>query len=103
MIHLTYTQPDGTDLQVQAAEGTLMTAAVEHQVAGIVGECGGVCSCATCHVAIDPDWADRVGLAGEAEAAMLEFTDGTTPTSRLGCQVPLRPELDGQRVRVVAP
>jgi 2Fe-2S ferredoxin len=101
LIEITYTQPDGQPVKVAAAGGSLMTAAVENQVDGIVGECGGVCSCATCHVQIDPAWADRVGPPSDAEAAMLELSDGVGPTSRLGCQVELRPELDGLEVKVV--
>lgn len=101
MAHITYITPDGEEVIVEASGGNLMTAAVENQVKGIDGECGGVCSCATCHVQIDTTWMVRVGPAGNAEAAMLELDDNATDTSRLGCQVPIRPELDGLKVRVV--
>ncbi len=83
------------------AEGTLMQTAVANQVPGIGGDCGGVCSCATCHVKIDPAWAENVGPAGDAEAGMLELEDEVDDSSRLGCQVKLTPELDGLVVRVV--
>jgi 2Fe-2S ferredoxin len=98
---ITYITPDGQQVVVEAATGSLMTAAVDKDVDGIEGECGGVCSCATCHVHIDPAWVDRVGPANDAEAAMLELDDHVTPASRLGCQVPIRPELDGLKVQVV--
>jgi 2Fe-2S ferredoxin len=98
---ITYTTPDGKPVVVDATTGTLMTAAVENQVDGIEGACGGVCSCATCHVHIDPAWIDRVGPPNDTEAAMLELDDHVTPASRLGCQVPIRPELDGLKVQVV--
>ncbi|MEM7809475.1 MAG: 2Fe-2S iron-sulfur cluster-binding protein [Planctomycetota bacterium] len=103
MAKITYTQPNGQDVVVDAADGSLMTAAVANQVEGIEGDCGGVCSCATCHVHIDPDWMDRVGQPNDAEADMLELDDDTDETSRLGCQVPITPELDGLKVRVAEP
>jgi ferredoxin, 2Fe-2S len=72
-----------------------------HGVPGITGDCGGVCSCATCHVKIDPAWVEKVGPAGEAEAGMLELEDEVEDNSRLGCQVKLTDDLDGLVVRVV--
>jgi 2Fe-2S ferredoxin len=101
LARITYITPDGEEIVVEASGGSLMTAAVENQVKGIDGECGGVCSCGTCHVHVDAAWVDRVGPAGEAEAAMLELDDHVTGASRLGCQVPIRPQLDGLKVRVV--
>ncbi len=101
MARITYVTPDQEVVVVEAANGTLMTAAVQNQVKGIDGECGGVCSCATCHVQIDPEWVDRVGPPNDAESAMLELDEHVTPASRLGCQVPIRPELDGLKVQVV--
>lgn len=101
MARITYITPAGHQVVVEASGGSLMTAAVQNQVEGIEGACGGVCSCATCHVHIDPEWMDQVGPAGDTEAAMLELDDNVTSASRLGCQVPIRPELDGLQVRVV--
>ena len=101
MPKVTYITPDGETVIVENAEGTLMSAAVANQVDGIDGDCGGVCSCATCHVHIDPAWAEKVGPAVDFEDDMLEFEDERGETSRLGCQVNLTPELDGLLVRVV--
>jgi 2Fe-2S ferredoxin len=74
---------------------------VENNVKGIDGECGGVCSCGTCHVHIDSAWIEIVGPPGADEAAMLELDDLVTPASRLGCQIEIRAELDGLKVQVV--
>ena len=71
------------------------------QVKGIEGECGGVCSCATCHIYIDPAWMDKVGPASKVEQGMLDLEDHASKCSRLGCQVKLTPELDGLIVKVV--
>ncbi|BAM04243.1 2Fe-2S iron-sulfur cluster-binding protein [Phycisphaera mikurensis] len=101
MPQVTYITPAGETRVVENAEGTLMSAAVANQVEGIDGDCGGVCSCATCHVHVDPAWQEKVGPATAAEEGMLELEDEATEASRLGCQVTLTPELDGLVVRVV--
>ncbi len=62
--------------------------------------CGGCCSCATCHVIVDPEWAERVGPASEDERDLLESSDHFTLTSRLSCQIEITPALDGLRVRI---
>lgn len=101
MPKVTYITPSGDKLVVDSEEPNLMRAAVENGVEGILGDCGGVASCATCHVHIDPDWIDKVGPATEIEQGMLELEDDVNENSRLGCQVKLTPELDGLVVRVV--
>ncbi len=101
MPKITYITPDGEEVVVENASGDLMSAAVESGVEGIAGDCGGVCSCGTCHVHIDPAWLERVGTATDVEQDMLELEEGFAEASRLGCQVELTPELDGLVVRVV--
>ena len=101
MPKVTYITPGGETVIIEQAEGTLMSAAVDNLVDGIDGDCGGVCSCATCHVHIDPEWLAKVGPASEIEMGMLELEDELSPSSRLGCQVELTDAMDGLRVRVV--
>lgn len=101
MPKITYVTPSGDKIVVDSEEPNLMRAAVKNSVEGILGDCGGVASCATCHVHIDPQWIDKVGPASEIEQGMLELEDEVCETSRLGCQVELTPELDGLVVRVV--
>jgi ferredoxin, 2Fe-2S len=79
---------------------SLMQLALTHGVPGIVGECGGVMSCATCHVYVDEAWFGRLPVPQQAELDMLEFADEPTAFSRLGCQIKVRDELDGLVVRV---
>lgn len=98
---ITYITPNGDTKTIENAEGNLMTVAVANQIEGIDGDCGGVCSCGTCHVHVDPEWVEKVGPASESEAGMLELEDEVTDRSRLGCQVKLTPELDGLVVKVV--
>ena len=98
----TWKPADGREITLDMAEGlTLMEAATARGVPGIIGECGGSLSCATCHVVVDPAWADRAGEAGPFEEDMLDITEaGRQPTSRLSCQLKMRAELDGIVVSV---
>lgn len=88
-------------MTIDADEGNLMEIAREHGVDGIDGNCGGVCSCSTCHVRVKPEWMERVGPATEDEKDLLSFDSSADERSRLGCQVELTPELDGLVVEVV--
>ncbi|SEP63128.1 ferredoxin, 2Fe-2S [Streptomyces sp. yr375] len=94
--------PDGTERKVTAAPGTvLMQAAVANGVAGIVAECGGNASCATCHVYLDDAQSALAGEPGDVEDEMLDFTAAERrPTSRLSCQVRLSDALDPMLVHV---
>ena len=62
--------------------------------------CGGCCSCATCHVHIDPAFADRLPKMGEDENDLLDSTDHRNETSRLSCQIPVSDALDGLIVTI---
>lgn len=64
--------------------------------------CGGCCSCATCHVHIDPKDFDKLGALSDDENDLLDSSDHRTATSRLSCQIPFTEALDGLRV-VIAP
>ncbi|MEN1677954.1 MAG: 2Fe-2S iron-sulfur cluster-binding protein [Planctomycetota bacterium] len=101
MPQVTYITPDGEQVTVEARRGDLMTLAVKHGVAGIEGNCGGVCACGTCHVQVDESWFEKAGPASDDELGVLEFEDSAGPTSRLSCQIKLTAELDGIVVRVV--
>ena len=64
--------------------------------------CSGVMACSTCHVHVDPQWLDAVGPPSEEEEDMLDLAFDRRVTSRLGCQLQLRPELDGLRISLPA-
>lgn len=88
-------------LPVTARPGTtLMEAARDAGVPGIIAECGGACVCATCHVHVAPEWRAATGVPSETEAEMLDFAWGADETSRLSCQIRLTETMDGLTVRV---
>ena len=81
---------------------SVMQAAVGESVRGIIGDCGGACSCATCHVYVDAAWISKVGKMESSEAALLEEVCDVKSNSRLSCQIKVTDELDGLVVRLPA-
>ncbi|MCL4182892.1 MAG: 2Fe-2S iron-sulfur cluster binding domain-containing protein [Burkholderiaceae bacterium] len=103
MPHITYIESDGTTHRVEADAGrSLMQIAVEHAIPGILGDCGGACSCATCHAYVDTAWISRLPPRSESEAFMLEGVADLRENSRLCCQIRVQPDLDGMIVRLPA-
>ncbi len=101
MPKITYVQPDGKERVIDAAAGTtVMETAIDNDVAGIVAECGGACSCATCHVYVDPAWLAKLPAPDAQEDGMLDCVLERRANSRLSCQLVLREDLDGLVVRV---
>ncbi|HKP07869.1 MAG TPA: 2Fe-2S iron-sulfur cluster-binding protein [Microbacterium sp.] len=100
MPSVTYIAPDGKETTLDAHDGhSVMETAVKHGVRGIVAECGGACSCATCHVYVDEGFAALVGPPNAVEDDMLEGTASERrDSSRLSCQIRMRAELEGLRV-----
>ena len=86
----------GQSYEVDAQSGaSLMDTAVYNGVAGIVADCGGACSCATCHVYIDPQWQTKLPQVGDDEQALLEFAIDPRENSRLSCQIDITDDMDG--------
>jgi 2Fe-2S ferredoxin len=101
MPRVTYIEPDGTPREIEAANGTtVMETAVDNNVDGIVAECGGACSCATCHVYVDESWLEKLRPPDAQEDGMLDCVLDRRPNSRLSCQIELSDALDGLLVRV---
>ena len=102
MPKVTFIEADGMRREVDATPGdSAMQAATHNGVAGIIGECGGSCICATCHCYVDEAWMERLGPPGDAEAELLEFeAHAVRPESRLACQIVITDALDGLVLRV---
>jgi 2Fe-2S ferredoxin len=96
MVKINFVDFGGTARGVEAEAGsTVMEAAVKNGIPGIEAECGGACACATCHVYVDPAWAEAVGAPESMEEDMLDFAYDVRPNSRLACQIRVRETLDG--------
>ncbi len=101
MVSITFIERDDTRKTVEAEPGySIMEVAIRNGIEGIVAECGGQCSCATCHVYVEGDFLDKVGKPVDDEEGMLEFSDNRQPNSRLGCQIAIADDMDGMTVRV---
>ena len=101
MATITFITDDDVSVLVEAQPGqTMMEAAVAADVEGILAECGGACSCATCHVILDERWMEKLGKPNPLEAGMLEFSSNAMERSRLCCQIDVSEELDGMVVKV---
>lgn len=101
MPNVHFVLPGGQVQTVDAKDDwSLMEAAREAGVPGIVAECGGRGLCSTCHVVVEESWLDIVGPPNELEMITLDMAPDVTDASRLSCQVKVRPEFEGLRVRV---
>jgi len=101
MAKITYIEFDGKSHVVDVSPGlSVMEGAIENNIPGIEAECGGACSCATCHVYVDPAWTGVTGEAAFLEQDMLESALDLEDSSRLSCQIEVSDELDGLVVRL---
>jgi 2Fe-2S ferredoxin len=101
MPKITYIEHDGTQHTIDADVGsTVMNAALDNLVPGIDADCGGECSCATCHVMVHADWMAKTGSPSEAEESMLDLNPEREASSRLSCQIPVTQDLDGLIVQL---
>ena len=92
---------NGTEHVVDANNGeSIMIAATSNLVPGIDADCGGECSCATCHVLIDAEWMAKLEPRTEQEESMLDLNPDRTDESRLSCQIPMSDDLDGITVKL---
>jgi 2Fe-2S ferredoxin len=92
---------DGTEHVVEGQVGSsVMQTAIDNMVPGIIGDCGGNCSCATCHGYVDPDWLSKLTPMDENETVMLDGVMRVEDNSRLTCQITVTEELDGLVVRL---
>jgi 2Fe-2S ferredoxin len=103
MPRITFVHSDATSTTIEARPGvTVMEAARANNVKGIKAECGGECSCSTCHCYVDAAWLDLLPPKRDDEASLVEFAWEPRPTSRLACQILLTEALDGLVLHVPA-
>ena len=99
-----FVSSSGERREVEAAGGlSLVEVATQNDIEEIEAECGGACSCATCHVLVAVEWLDKLPAIRMTEDEMLGILeDKRQPNSRLGCQIVMTPELDGLVVQTPA-
>ncbi len=99
---MTFIDPDGVRHEVDAPAGLSLLDIAQRNDIDIEGACEGSMACSTCHVIVDPGDYGRLPRASEDEEDMLDLAFGLTRTSRLGCQIIMREELDGLTVSLPA-
>ena len=98
---ITYILPNGDERAIEVPNGqSVMDGSVRNNLPGIVAECGGSCSCATCHVFVRGLATGTFDEPTGEEADLLEFIDGVEPESRLACQLIISEAAEGIRVTV---
>jgi 2Fe-2S ferredoxin len=101
MPQLTVVTRQGEERTVEGEVGlSVMEVIRDHGFDELLALCGGCCSCATCHVHVDPAFADRLPAMSEDEDDLLDSSSTRDTTSRLSCQIQFTPALDGLKVRI---
>ncbi|WP_432013621.1 2Fe-2S iron-sulfur cluster-binding protein [Streptomyces cucumeris] len=96
MPKINYNLPGGETRPLEVPVGeSVMKGAVNHGVPGIIGECGGELTCATCHVHVAQEWTDTFEPPDEEETDLLDMVEDLRSNSRLGCQLKLTADHDG--------
>jgi len=100
---LIVTTREGEERAVEGEAGlSVMEVIRDNGFDELLALCGGCCSCATCHVHVDPEFVDRLNPMSEDENDLLDSASDRDATSRLSCQVQFTSALDGMRVRIAA-
>ncbi|MFN2258328.1 MAG: 2Fe-2S iron-sulfur cluster-binding protein [Parasphingopyxis sp.] len=101
MAKLTIVNRAGEETAIEGDTGlTVMENIRDNGFDELLALCGGCCSCATCHVHVDPDWIDKLPEMDEDENDLLDSSDHRNEFSRLSCQIEFADELDGLRVQI---
>ncbi len=101
MAKITYVENNGNTHTVEVAEGlTVMEGAIQNNIPGIDGDCGGGMACATCHVYVKDEWFDKINKKSEGEDDMIDQAYEPKKSSRLSCQIQVSPEIDGLEVHL---
>ncbi len=94
------TDLEGKNHEVPALEGWRVMEIIRDYGLPIKAECGGACSCATCHVHIDEEWIDKLYPPSEEEEDMLDMAYDVDDRSRLSCQIIMTDELNGLKLKL---
>jgi 2Fe-2S ferredoxin len=102
-IRLTFVDSGGTPRTVEADPGlSVMQTAKANGIPEIDADCGGVCSCASCHVYVDPAWVDKFPPMSKIENTLLSLLPERQANSRLSCQLKVTEEMEGLTFRTAS-
>ena len=90
----------GIEHRVEALEGWRVMEIIRDWGLGVKAECGGACACASCHIYVDAAWSNLLTPPTLEEIDKLDEAPLVEAHSRLSCQILMRPEFDGLRVRL---
>ena len=103
MVDITVSTREGEERLLAASEGSsLMEVIRDAGIDELLALCGGCCSCATCHVHVDPAFASLLPPMSEDENGLLDSSEHRDETSRLSCQISVTRAMDGLRVTIAA-
>ena len=103
-VKVTYIASNGATRTLDLQDGvSVMAAALDNGVPEIESDCGGVCTCAACHVYVDPEWLSLLPPMTKAETGLLGLLETRAANSRLSCQIKAHAALDGLVVRTLKP
>lgn len=101
MVKINIIKRDGSAREIEAVEGHTLRESIRNAgISELLAVCGGCCSCATCHVHIDPDYVDKLPALGDIENEMLDSSEHRDATSRLSCQVEVQSSFEGMRITI---
>lgn len=101
-VRVVFVHPGGQiECRFGKAGESIMDVALDNGVQGIRAQCGGGCTCSTCHCYVDEEWFEQCGSMHPDECDILEFAPHRRETSRLSCQIVLEARLDGIRIHTL--
>lgn len=90
----------GQECKVEGVSGQSLMEVIRAETSDLLALCGGACSCATCHVFVDPQWTEALPPMSDGEDGLLDGCSHRNPYSRLSCQIAINERLDGLRVEI---
>jgi len=101
MTKLVIVNREGTEKEIDVADGiSVMEAIRDNGFDELLALCGGCCSCATCHVHVDPAFKDKLPALSDDENDLLDSSDHRDADSRLSCQLQVSPAIEGIKIRI---
>jgi ferredoxin, 2Fe-2S len=101
MAKLIVVSRDGSEKEIEGQDGlSVMEIVRDAGFDELLALCGGCCSCATCHIHVDPAFADKTAAMSEDENDLLDSSSHRDGNSRLSCQIPFSAALDGLRITI---